>query len=133
MGILINITGGPDLRLNEVNAASEAIADAAHEDANIIFGSVVDETIGDEVRITVIATGFDEVRRGSRAGPRGERAASRPEPVAASWDQLDLPPAIRSQSRPDTEPGGAPPLPKSSEKDGRVALDIPTFFRRNAD
>ena len=58
-GILINITGGPDLGLHEVNEASTLIQEAAHEDANIIFGSVIDPTIGDEVRITVIATGFE--------------------------------------------------------------------------
>ena len=58
-GILINITGGPDLTLFEVNEASSLIQEAAHEDANIIFGSVIDPNICDEVRITVIATGFD--------------------------------------------------------------------------
>jgi cell division protein FtsZ len=60
-GILINITGGPDLTLFEVNEASTLIQEAAHEDANIIFGSVIDANLIDEVRITVIATGFDRV------------------------------------------------------------------------
>src|SRR5256885_1461268 len=60
-GILINITGGPDLTLFEVNEASTLIQEAAHEDANIIFGSVIDANFVDEVRITVIATGFDRV------------------------------------------------------------------------
>lgn len=59
-GILVNVTGGPSLSLHEVNAAVELITDAAHEDANIIFGYVVDEKKGDEVSITVIATGFQE-------------------------------------------------------------------------
>jgi cell division protein FtsZ len=58
-GILINITGGPDLTLFEVNEASSLIQEAAHEDANIIFGSVIDPNMKEEVRITVIATGFD--------------------------------------------------------------------------
>ncbi|UWZ82119.1 cell division protein FtsZ [Occallatibacter riparius] len=57
-GILINITGSSALRLSEVNAASSLIQEAAHEDANIIFGAVLDEKMGDEVKITVIATGF---------------------------------------------------------------------------
>jgi cell division protein FtsZ len=61
-GILINITGGPDLTLFEVNEASSLIQEAAHDEANIIFGSVIDPSIVDEVRITVIATGFDQVR-----------------------------------------------------------------------
>jgi cell division protein FtsZ len=60
-GILINITGGPDLTLHEVNEASTLIQKAAHEDANIIFGSVIDPNLTDEVRITVIATGFDRL------------------------------------------------------------------------
>jgi cell division protein FtsZ len=58
-GILLNIAGGPDLGLFEVNEAAEIIHSAAHPDANIIFGQVVDEGMGDEVRVTVIAAGFD--------------------------------------------------------------------------
>jgi cell division protein FtsZ len=59
-GILINITGSSNLKLSEVNEASGIIQNAAHEDANIIFGAVLDETMGDEVKITVIATGFKQ-------------------------------------------------------------------------
>jgi cell division protein FtsZ len=59
-GILINITGSSSLRLSEVNEASSIIQEAAHEDANIIFGAVLDESLGDEVKFTVIATGFRE-------------------------------------------------------------------------
>ena len=65
-GILINITGGPDLTLFEVNEASTLIQEAAHEDANIIFGAVLDDKMKDSVKITVIATGFkdaDIIRR----------------------------------------------------------------------
>ena len=65
-GILINITGSSSLKLSEVNEASTLIQSAAHEDANIIFGAVQDESMGDEVKITVIATGF-------RQGESGER------------------------------------------------------------
>ncbi|MCC6138580.1 MAG: cell division protein FtsZ [Bdellovibrionaceae bacterium] len=57
-GIIINITGGKDLSLHEVDEASTLITEAAHEDAEIIFGAVIDESLGDEVRVTVIATGF---------------------------------------------------------------------------
>ena len=59
-GILLNITGGPDLTLAEVNEACSLIAEAADPEANIIFGSVIDAHVGDEVRITVIATGFNQ-------------------------------------------------------------------------
>src|SRR4030065_1624674 len=59
-GVLINITGGPDLCLYEVNEAATMIQEDAHEDANIIFGAVIDERMKDEIRVTVIATGFGE-------------------------------------------------------------------------
>ncbi len=66
-GILINITGSSKLRLSEVNAASSLIQTSAHEDANIIFGAVLDEKMGDEVKITVIATGFRDQMPARRA------------------------------------------------------------------
>src|ERR687888_267730 len=66
-GILLNITGGKDLGLFEVNEAAEIIASAADAQSNIIFGAVIDEGLGDEVRVTVIATGFDHGRRSARS------------------------------------------------------------------
>jgi cell division protein FtsZ len=73
-GILLTIAGGSDLGLFEVNEAASVIHDVAHEDANIIFGTVIDDEMGDEVRVTVIAAGFDrwdgEARRPSRASER---------------------------------------------------------------
>jgi len=66
-GVIINVTGGPDLSLMEVNEASSVIQEAAHEDANIIFGAVVDPNLVGKVKITVIATGFD--RPGRSAAP----------------------------------------------------------------
>ncbi|HEX6989833.1 MAG TPA: cell division protein FtsZ [Bacillota bacterium] len=65
-GVLLNITGGPDLGLFEVNEAAQIVTEAADPDANIIFGAVIDESLGDAVRVTVIATGFD-------ARPRRDR------------------------------------------------------------
>ncbi|MEW5921825.1 MAG: cell division protein FtsZ [Bacillota bacterium] len=59
-GILINVTGGPNMSLFEINEAAETIKDVAHEDANIIFGAVIDESYNDQARVTVIATGFDK-------------------------------------------------------------------------
>ena len=58
-GILINFTGGPDLSIHEVEEAARIVQEAAHEEANIIFGAVIDDALGDEVRVTVIAAGFD--------------------------------------------------------------------------
>jgi cell division protein FtsZ len=83
-GILINITGGPDLTLHEVNEASTLIQQAAHEDANIIFGSVIDPNLSDEVRITVIATGFDHSSKSLILEP-GPKA--RPEQITLPYDR----------------------------------------------
>ncbi|MEN8903583.1 MAG: cell division protein FtsZ [Candidatus Nanopelagicales bacterium] len=58
-GVLLSVSGGSDLGLFEINEAARLVADAAHPDANIIFGAVIDDTLGDEVRVTVIAAGFD--------------------------------------------------------------------------
>jgi cell division protein FtsZ len=58
-GVLLSISGGSDLGLFEINEAARLVSDAAHPDANIIFGAVIDDTLGDEVRVTVIAAGFD--------------------------------------------------------------------------
>ena len=65
-GVLLNITGGPDLGLFEVNEAAQIVTEAADPDANIIFGAVIDESLGDAVRVTVIATGFDSRPRRDR-------------------------------------------------------------------
>src|SRR5438477_8464892 len=76
-GILLNITGGPDIGLFEVNEAAEVIGSASDQDANIIFGAVIDEAMGDQVRVTVTATGFD---RSSRSRPAAVFAAGTREP-----------------------------------------------------
>lgn len=95
-GILLSITGGPDLGLFEVNEAAEVVATAADDGANIIFGSVVDDSLGDAVRITVIATGFDKGRRSARLGgidrPRRDRQATeRP----SSSEDIEIPEFLR--------------------------------------
>jgi cell division protein FtsZ len=72
--ILLSVTGGNDLSLFEVNEAAKAVAEAAHPDANIIFGAMVDEKVEDQVWVTVVATGFGD-RPLHRAGPRGEARA----------------------------------------------------------
>ena len=77
MGILLNITGGHDLGLFEVNEAAEIVQSAADPNANIIFGAVIDDGMGDEVRVTVIATGFDKAHRST--GPTAARETTRRE------------------------------------------------------
>jgi cell division protein FtsZ len=74
--ILLSITGGPDLSLFEVNDAARAVAEAAHPDANIIFGAMVDEKVQDQIWVTVVATGYGD-RPQYRAAPRGDRESAR--------------------------------------------------------
>jgi cell division protein FtsZ len=104
MGILLNITGGRDLGLFEVNDAAEIIQNAADTNANIIFGAVIDEAMSDEVRVTVIGTGFDHrpgigARRAARAGARpdrGPRISDRQRStLEISDDDIDVPPFLR--------------------------------------
>ncbi len=93
-GILINITGSSSLRLAEVNEASTIIQSAAHEDANIIFGAVLDEKMKDEVKITVIATGFKEVRT-RREHSESASALHHARTAAASVNATYEVPAVR--------------------------------------
>ena len=89
-GILLNITGGPDLGLFEINEAAEIINSAAEAECNIIFGAVIDESLGDEVRVTVIATGFDhDSARRHEAGAVTEASTGR-SPLFASADKPDF-------------------------------------------
>lgn len=109
-GVLINITGGHDLTLFEVNAASSIIREAADEDANIIFGAVIDDNMHGEMRITVIATGF---------GKEGSIAAS-----AAANAAMPI-----VQPRYIQRPVDDVPRPMMNRDD----LDVPTFIRKKAD
>lgn len=106
-GILINITGGPDLTLHEVNEASTLVQQAAHEDANIIFGSVIDPNLTDEVRITVIATGFDRSATMVQV-PGNERSSERGVP---SHSAAPSSARMASASQSVTLPYGAEPTP----------------------
>ena len=105
-GVLLNITGGRDLGLFEVNEAAEIISTASAADSNIIFGAVVDEGMGDEVRVTVIATGFDSSRPVARLPRRTGRQGERPgrdvslddrdrSALEISDDEIDIPPFLR--------------------------------------
>ncbi|SHK24697.1 cell division protein FtsZ [Desulforamulus aeronauticus] len=90
-GVLLNITGGSSLGLFEVNEAAEIIAQAADPEANIIFGAVIDERMNEEVRVTVIATGFDQ-----RVAPKKDKKKPEMEiKPFASHDDLDIPAFLR--------------------------------------
>jgi len=110
-GILINITGGPDLTLHEVNEASSLIQQAAHEDANIIFGSVIDPNLSEEVRITVIATGFDRAAQTTTiVEPRTTTATPTGKPKT---QQIALPYDVSTQT---TKEYPAPMPPRTPAK-----------------
>jgi cell division protein FtsZ len=155
-GVLINITGGPDLTLHEVNEAASLIQEEADEEANIIFGAVVDESMGDEVRITVIATGFGEspaarpvLRPEPEAQPSGAGAAElrgldvSPDgrPIRRlglrEVDEYELEQPTwqrRQQAPPVTDADGPTAIRRGNGFDADEAdFDIPTFLRRSAE
>ena len=145
-GVLLTISGGSDLGLYEVNEAAEVIAQSADPDANIIFGTVIDDALGDEVKVTVIAAGFDQVLTGgasphSSAQPASGAAAGGPasSPLAnlgLEDDDDDLFGAEDEgeQDEGTEEPSGPepsrPPLLLDDEDDGDDDLDIPSFLKR---
>jgi cell division protein FtsZ len=123
-GILLNITGSPDMTLYEINEASSLIQAEAHENANIIFGTVVDETMGDEIRITVIATGFEE------AGKKKQILTSISRPGGYKRADLSTPTFIRQEKSIDS----ANVIKMGLVDDiDHMDLEIPTFLRRQAD
>ncbi len=145
-GVLINITGGPDLCLHEVNEAASMIQEEAHDDANIIFGAVIDESLTDEIRITVIATGFGEVREEKMPAPSPVQhvanvASAAPKNrkvvhLGTIVDDLDTPTWQRKKSGSDeVETVTLKPnnfeFSNNQEEDDKY--DIPTFLRRQMD
>jgi len=132
-GILFNITGGPNMSLFEVNEAAAIIKETSHPDVNLIFGAVIDENMGDEVRLTVIATGFEQSRVTTR---RPQKRLGTPSSAP-----------VRSTPRPAAEPAAPEPEPDTAEPEEEPAarkveeeftsrvydtddLDIPAFLRR---
>ena len=146
-GILINITGSSSLKLSEVNEASSLIQSAAHEDANIIFGAVLDEKMGEEVKITVIATGFrDQMpeRRARMLSVEESPVVSVPltappiasVPVAAA-PPTSVPPATVPVEEPSSwfddqkaaaEPASPPQPPRFKSEEEEADSDQPFFF-----
>ena len=110
-GVLLNITGPSSMGLFEMNAAAEIIHGVAHQDANIIFGTVIDDEMGDEVRVTVIAAGFDRWDSASAQSARPSvRAVPDPKPSSTLKDLFA------------DEPAG-------SGGDGDDDFDVPAFLK----
>jgi cell division protein FtsZ len=144
-GVIINVTGGPDMSLMEVNEALTIIHEAAHEDANIIFGAVVDPELHGRVKITVIATGFDQPMRAAAAAQAttpvdmGAYAAhARPSPPPPAVADIPAPNPRLTISRRAAVDVPAPRLAPAVNQsvmphldDGMSSpLDVPAFLRR---
>jgi cell division protein FtsZ len=128
-GLLINITGGRDMTLQEVNEALTLVHDAADEEAEIIFGSLIDDSVADEVKITIIATGFQS-RDLRRPTPAPAHLVARPAPAQVVTEPVLGPVrarAVAAEPRPlaPTRPVKEPILPLDEDQ-----FDIPTFLRR---
>jgi cell division protein FtsZ len=118
-GVLLSIAGGSDLGLFEINDAAQLVTDAAHPDANIIFGAVIDDALGDEVRVTVIAAGFD-----------GGTPSYRPsEPARKVIHQPTASPAISSSPAPAAAPANTTPPPRRVLFDD---VDVPDFLKNGS-
>ena len=129
-GVLISIQGGSNLGIFEINDAARLIQEAVHPEANIIFGAVIDDTLGDEVRVTVIAAGFD----GGEPVPKALET-KRTNFVAAEAGQPVAPaPAAEPRTEPapwTPEPESIPsaPVDRTFDDDENNDLDIPDFLK----
>ena len=123
-GVLLNITGGSEMTLFEVNEASTLVQTEAHDDANIIFGTVIDDDMGDEMRITVIATGFDSKGRNKQNIPSVSGF------VSYKREDLSTPAFIRKEKSADK-----PVVVKMGMIDDvdNTDFEVPAFLRRQAD
>ena len=123
-GVLLAIAGPSDLALHEVNRAAETITKVAHPDANIIFGAVIDDALGDEVRVTVIAAGFDKLGGNGKNGRNGKLArVLESEPKAAVREPA---PSLLSEEEGDEM---FKPAPATVVFDAEEDLDIPDFLK----
>lgn len=125
-GVLINITGGSDLSLYEVNEAATIICDSAHEDSHIIFGSVIDEGMGEEVRVTVIATGFN-----IKDEKKEEEAPSKRLKAVSNGGDFEIPTHIRENYKKEVHAKRDRDIDFPYYDDRE--LDVPTFLRKQPD
>lgn len=128
-GVLINIIGGPGLTIHDATEASSIIQKMVHDDANIIWGAGIDESMGDEMRVTVIATGFGQQHHYEK---EKEQKVQKLKVVAGGGKVIDIPvhPTVRGKKPNGGEPATDRMGPLFS---GEMDLDIPTFLRRQAD
>jgi cell division protein FtsZ len=127
-GILFNITGGPDLTMNEVEEAAKLISQSADADANIIFGATIDQAMTDQIKIIVIATGFDESRM------RLAKMMNRPKPIEPQGIVSERPEEgigkINLEEKPEEKIEEKPKTEEMPEDEFGEEFDIPTFLRQ---
>ncbi|MCP4727911.1 MAG: cell division protein FtsZ, partial [bacterium] len=132
-GVLVNICGGKDMTLFEVNDATSVIFDASGSDANIIFGAVIDENLHDEMRVTVIATGFNTRQRKHQALDREKKFIELTRP---DLKNTDVPTFIREKQmmeKAEQDNIQKPEATANTDKFVSDNLDIPTFLRKQMD
>jgi cell division protein FtsZ len=129
-GVLFNITGGPDLGMFEIDSAAKVITKSIDPDAKVKFGAVIDEDFGEEVRITVIATGFDESNRRTQSPVMAQPVEEPRRPTITPGPAVDAP--VVEVRKPMFSPKPAEPvMPKvTEESDSEDELDIPAFIRK---
>ena len=125
-GVLFNVIGGPDLTMSEVDEAAKIISQAADSDANIIFGATIDETMRDQMKITVIATGFDSTRQTLREFVAPVQQINQNAQVSGQIDQSQQIPT--DQSDQNQAPSPTPNVQK--ENTDEEVWDIPAFLRQ---
>ncbi|MFI5722774.1 cell division protein FtsZ [Streptomyces cyaneofuscatus] len=124
-GVLLSISGGSDLGLFEINEAAQLVSEAAHPEANIIFGAVIDDALGDEVRVTVIAAGFDggqpPARRESTLGASTNKREEPAAPARSSAESARPSGGLGSVPPREESPAPAEPAPASASNEGPLS------------
>jgi len=134
-GILVNIAAGEDLSLGEFTEVGNIVEQYADEDATIVVGTVIDPSLGDEIKVTVVATGLDRTRNQSMKVVQGNAPTSRKQDGSLNLDEIELPTILRRQreeallDKPQQDSG----VDQNGRRDDYGSLDIPTFLRRQAD
>jgi cell division protein FtsZ len=132
-GVLLSVSGGSDLGLFEIHEAANLVSEAAHPDANIIFGAVIDDALGDEVRVTVIAAGFEggaPKKREVGTVRRNDSLQGRRGTIASSGTTTPAPPIAPAEPAPSAEvPAASRPAPRVLVPDTNDDLDVPDFLK----
>ncbi|ACV26114.1 cell division protein FtsZ [Kangiella koreensis] len=130
-GILVNITANEDFTIDEFSEVCEVIEDIAHEDATVVVGTAIDAQMGDEIRVTVVATGLGQEANMRLVSNSNDKKEVRKANGDLDYGQLDLPPSIRKQAGASSVPEQSSKMAVGSDVDN--FLDIPAFLRKQAD